>query len=224
MDAQQDIAYYTFKDYLTWPDNPRYELIDGVPQMMAGASDIHQEILLALGSQFRTFLKGKQCRVFVSPYDVRLNENDFDDTVVQPDVFVVCDRSKITRTYLNGTPDLAIEVLSPTSGRYDRIVKFKRYQRAGISEYWVVDPADRSVHVYILNESRYISFVYEKDEKIPVHVLPGCEIDLADVFPPKDENAEEPSQQPQKKAAARIRLKGKRYRAKANVKPGNQIP
>jgi Uma2 family endonuclease len=216
MDTQLDIAYYTYKEYIKWPDKPRYELIDGVPYMMAGASNTHQEIVLAIGSQFRAFLKGKQCRAFIAPYDVRLNENNFDDTVVQPDVFVVCDRNKITRTYLNGAPDLAVEVLSPKSGKHDRIVKYKRYQRAGIREYWVVDPSDKSVHVYILNEGKYISFVYEENEKIPVHVLPGCEIDLADVFPPIDD-AEEPMPQPQKKEATKIRMKRKRLYVKAST-------
>jgi Uma2 family endonuclease len=212
MDAQQITDYYTFKDYLTWPDTPRYELIDGVPYMMAGASDIHQEVLGNLHAQLHSFLKGKQCRVFVSPYDVRLKDNGFDDTVVQPDVFVVCDRNKITRTYLNGAPDLVIEIVSPSSGKLDRIIKFKRYQHAGIREYWVVDPADRSVHVYILNGGRYTSFVYDDDEKIPAHVLPGCEIDLADVFPPKEDGTNAPLPQPRKRTATRIIMRRRHRR------------
>jgi Uma2 family endonuclease len=183
MNAERAEAYYTYKDYLKWPDYPRYELIDGAPYMMAGASDIHQDVLGGLYSQFRSFLNGKTCRVLMAPYDVRLNENDYDDTVVQPDILVVCDREKIHRNYCDGAPDLVIEILSPSSGRHDRIVKLKRYLRAGIGEYWIVDPSEKSVHVHILNGKIYGIFVYERDEKIPVHTLPGLEIDLNDVFP-----------------------------------------
>ncbi len=187
MDAVQAEVYYTYQDYLTWPDYPRYELIDGQPYMMASPSPEHQEIILALGSQFHGFLKGKPCRVFTLPLDVRLNENRFDDTVVQPDLLVVCDNNKITKKCCEGAPDLVIEIVSPSSGQMDRLIKFKRYQRAGVREYWIVDPETRIVQVHVLNDGTYTASPYDSSEKVPVQILPGCEIDLADVFPPKEE-------------------------------------
>lgn len=190
MNAVRAEVYYTYQDYLTWPDNPRYELIDGIPYMMSGPSPEHQEVLGELHAKFHALLKGKPCKVFISPLDVRLNENRFDDTVVQPDLFVVCDQNKITKRGCEGAPDLIIEILSPSSGRMDNLIKFKRYKRAEVREYWIVNPETRIVQAYILSGDTYIASLYDSTEKIPVHVLPGCEIDLSDVFPPREEEPE----------------------------------
>ena len=124
---------YTYDDYLTWPDEPRREIINGALYALASPTVRHQDILLNLASVMKPFFKGKPCRLFVAPLDVVLSE----DTVVQPDLLVVCDPQKITGGCVRGAPDLVIEILSPSSASYDRLLKFKRYADAGVKEYWL---------------------------------------------------------------------------------------
>jgi segregation and condensation protein B len=135
--------YYTYADYLTWDDKVRYELIDGMPYMMASPSQKHQEISGELFRQLGNFLLGKPCKPFHAPFDVRLNANKSDDTVVQPDLLVVCDHSKLDGKSVNGAPDFIIEILSPSTMSYDLIIKLNKYMRSGVREYWVVDPESR---------------------------------------------------------------------------------
>jgi Uma2 family endonuclease len=187
MDAVREEQYFTYEDYLSWPDYPRYELIDGEAYMLAAPTPEHQTIILGFGAQFHTFLKGKKCQAFVSPLDVILERTPFGDTVVQPDLLVVCDKNKITKKGCEGAPDLVIEILSPSSGRMDNLIKFERYQRAGVPEYWIVNPETGIVHSYVLHDGKYIASVYDHTAKIPVHVLPECEIDLNDVLPTRVE-------------------------------------
>jgi Uma2 family endonuclease len=99
-----------------------------------------------------------------------------------PDITVVCDSEKLDEKGCNGAPDLVIEIISPSTAKYDRIVKFRKYQNAGVREYWIVDPEIKSVHVCILENGRYVMFVYDETEKIPVSVLKGCEIELQKIF------------------------------------------
>jgi len=173
----------------------RYELIDGVVYFMVpGPSQAHQTISRKLLLQFAHFLDGKPCEVFNAPFDVCLNaKGDDDSTVVQPDLLVVCDESKLDGKRCNGAPDLIIEILSPSNRKYDMVKKFHRYLWAGVREYWIVDPEDQTVTVHILKNKEYTANVYsvndddlENDVKIdsvvPVHVLDGCEIDLKKVF------------------------------------------
>jgi Uma2 family endonuclease len=185
--TEQEEEYYTYEDYLSWPDYPRYELIDGVPYMLAAPTPEHQRILGELHVQFHAFLKGKTCQVFLSPFDVRLKENPFNDTIVQPDLLVVCDKNKITKKGCEGAPDLVIEIESPSSGKMDKMIKFNRYLQAGVREYWIVDPDAQIVQVHLLHDGKYITSPYGSKDTIPVHVLSECKIDLSDVFPPQEE-------------------------------------
>ena len=179
---------YSYADLLTWDDNVRYELYDGHPVALASPSDIHQESLSALHYQFYDYLKGKQCKVYLAPFDVRLFEEHGDspedvDTVLQPDLTVVCDKSKVDRHGIHGAPDLVIEILSQLSVRYDRVVKFSLYQRAGVQEYWIVDPVTRTVCVHTLEDNAYhAATVYSSDLSVPVGILDNCNIDLSTVF------------------------------------------
>jgi len=173
---------YTYADYLQWDDDVRRELIDGVPYLMAAPSFRHQEILINLILLFGNFLKGKQCKVLAAPLDVRLNPDTFDDTVVQPDIIIICDRSIIDDTGCKGVPDMVVEILSPSTARYDKTLKFNTYLRAGIREYWIIDPNDETLAVHILKDSNYITHAYANDEAVPVYVLEGCTIDLKEVF------------------------------------------
>ena len=172
---------YTYADYLKWDDDRRRELIDGVPYLMAEPSWRHQEISGNLFAQFYNFLKGKHCKVFM-PVDVRLNADTFDDTVVQPDLIIVCDHSILDKVCITGVPDIAIEILSPSTARYDKTTKFNTYLKAGIREYWVIDPNDETLAVHILKDGSYITHAYTKEETVPVHVLDGCIINLFEVF------------------------------------------
>ncbi|MCL1918437.1 MAG: Uma2 family endonuclease [Peptococcaceae bacterium] len=173
---------YTYADYEKWDDEIRYELIDGVPYMLAAPSQTHQTISGELYFQLAGFLKGKQCKVFYAPFDVRLTANDKDDTVVQPDLLVVCDMPKLDGKACVGAPDMAIEILSPSSSRQDKVVKLNLYQKAGVREYWIVDVEDKAVQVCILRDGEYIVKAYTDADIAPVHVLEGCSINLADVF------------------------------------------
>ena len=175
---------FTYADYYSWDDGERWELIDGVPYSMSPApTPPHQSISGNLHTQLNVFLKGKPCKVFIAPFDVRLfGLGDKERTVLQPDITVVCDRSKLDKKGLNGTPDMVVEVLSPSSSRHDTLTKFNLYKRAGVREYWLINPGNNTLTVYLLEGDKYNINVYGEEDKVAVNVLTGCVVDLADVF------------------------------------------
>jgi len=173
---------YTYSDYLLWDDDKRRELIDGVPYLMSAPTRKHQKILGNLHIQFASLLKGKPCEVYFAPFDVRLNADTLDNTVVQPDLLVVCDREKLDEAGCIGAPDLVVEVLSPSTSRHDRILKFKTYLKCGIREYWIIDPVNETLEVHVLMGANYITYPYAHTDNAPVHVLNGQSIDLSEVF------------------------------------------
>ena len=175
---------YTYAEYCTWDDSggKRWELIDGEVFEMSAPSRAHQGILMELSRQFSNYLRGKPCKTYAAPFDVRLNADGADDTVVQPDLLVVCDRKKLDDKGCIGAPDLIVEILSPSTAGRDRLVKMQLYQRVGVREYWLVDPDTKSVQVYIFEEGRNAGATYSGADNVPVHTLPGLEITLADVF------------------------------------------
>jgi len=183
MPAYDRSGYYKYEDYCAWEDDKRWELIDGKPHLMSAPSENHQLLLVELVRQFANFLKGKKCRVFAAPFDVRLNHDTLDDTVVQPDVLVVCDREKTADgKALKGAPDLAIEILSPSNPKHDTLVKYKKYMESGVREYWTVDPQSKTVNVNILVDGKYITRHHSETDQVAVHVLDDCIIDLKEVF------------------------------------------
>jgi len=183
MEALREDEYYTYDDYLKWEDAERCELIDGVIYAMSPAPlRRHQGVSSNLHGQLFDFLKGKPCKVYAAPFDVRLNAGTYNNTVVQPDVVVVCDKSKLDDKGCVGAPDLVIEILSPSTEVRDRVLKFNQYLQAKVREYWIVDPDSKTVTVNILDNDRYYSAAYAETDKAPVHVLEGCVIDLTDVF------------------------------------------
>lgn len=179
---------YTFADILAGDESERIELIDGVPYMMAPPSTEHQRILMELSGQLFNFLKGKKCRVFPAPFGVRLFSEKGDSPedegdVLEPDISVVCDRDKLDAHGCKGAPDFIIEILSPSTQRRDRFDKFSLYQRAGVREYWIVDPDRKNILAMTLEDGSYHApQVYTAADKAPVTVLEGCVIDLAPVF------------------------------------------
>ena len=180
---QEDGRLYTYADYASWDEDSRCELIDGVIYMMSSPSRRHQGIIVELSYQLTSFLKGKPCKVFIAPFDVCLSTaGDKDRTVVQPDVLVVCDKSKLESKRCNGAPDMVIEVLSPSTASKDKVRKLNKYLEAGVKEYWIVDPADRTVSVCLLESGNYVIKGYTDEGTAPVSILEGCSIDLAEVF------------------------------------------
>lgn len=179
---------YTYQNYLCWPGPERYELIDGKAFLMAGPSPTHQRISGKIHQQLMNFLEGKKCEAFAAPFDVRLFEREHDtpdqvDTIVQPDITVVCDRSKLDDRGCKGAPDMVIEILSPSSQRNDRLVKLNLYQRAKVKEYWIVSPSERSVQVFLLDGDFFRPHeVYSADEIAKVNSLDGCFLELSKVF------------------------------------------
>jgi Uma2 family endonuclease len=180
--------HYTYADLLAWNDETRYELYDGQPVALASPSHIHQQTSIAISAQLYNFLEGKKCTVYAAPLDVRLFEDDGDrpediDIVLQPDLMVVCDKSKVDRHGVHGTPDFVIEILSDSTRKTDRFTKFALYQKAGVREYWIVDPDAHTVAVHVLEDGQYGSpDFYSDGATVPVSVLTGCTIDLSRVF------------------------------------------
>ena len=159
---------YTFADYLTWDEDDHIELIYGYPCMMSPPLRIHQKVSGELFAQLHGYLDGKKCEVYAAPFGVRLFQEEDDkpediNTVVEP--------------------DLIVEILSPTTRRHDRIVKLDLYQRAGVREYWVVNPEDRTVQVMLLKDHYLLPVEdYGREDTAKVNILEDCTIDLSKVF------------------------------------------
>ena len=179
---------YTYADYLTWRFKERVELIKGKLFKMSPAPNRkHQRIVMNISGLIWTFLKKHKCQVFVAPFDVRLpvpKNSDKDYTVVQPDITVVCDESKLDEQGCNGAPDLAVEVLSPGNTQKEMRDKFDIYEEAGVREYWIVDPAQEYLIIYSLNgNDQYIgSRPYGKGMSVSSQVLEGFTLDLDEIF------------------------------------------
>ncbi len=179
---------YTFADYLTWDEDEHIELIDGEAVMMAPPSTKHQVISGEIFRQLANFLEGKKCLAIPAPFAVRLFEGNKDvpenvRTVVEPDISVICDRSKLDGHGCKGAPDMVIEILSPSNLRHDRLVKLNLYQQAGVREYWIVSPEAQTVEVFLLKDGWLVPHgFYEKDGIAKVNVLEGCFIELCKVF------------------------------------------
>ncbi|MCD5406806.1 MAG: Uma2 family endonuclease [Desulfotomaculum sp.] len=180
---------YTYGDYLNWPGDQRWELIAGVAYNMSPApARKHQGISGALFTQLYNYLKGKNCKVYHAPFDVRLpvgNEKDEDvQTVVQPDITVICDHSKLDDKGCRGNPDLVIEIISPATLRKDIKEKFNLYEQVGVKEYWIVYPLEKTVTVFKLDSSGKYGRpeVYAEEEQVKVEIFDDLIIDLAVVF------------------------------------------
>jgi len=193
MELQLDITRrYTYADYLTWLDNKSRELIDGFIKMMSPAP---RRVHAKVGSNISGYLwsvlrkhKGK-CEVYSAPFDVRFPQNgdtahDKIYTVVQPDICVVCDPSKLDDLGCCGAPDMIVEILSPSTSKRDMNDKFNLYEEHGVKEYWIVHPNDKTVFAFLLQENgKYDDGVlYEKVGKVPVHIFDNHPIDLNDIF------------------------------------------
>jgi Uma2 family endonuclease len=185
-------ATYSFADYLTWQFKERVEIIKGKLFKMAMPSEKHQRTSGNIHRLFANYLYRKPSRVYYPLFDVRLpksphhrKETDTSIfTVVQPDITVVCDLTKVDDKGCDGAPDLIVEILSPSTGSKDLKDKKKVYEFAGVPEYWIVHPQDQTVLVYILNENNHyvLDNIYAATDTIKTHVFKDLEVDLKDVF------------------------------------------
>ena len=180
---------FTYKDYLTWPEQEHWELINGIPYNMTPApSTQHQKIVTTLIALFYNALKDSPCQVFGAPFEVRLpeQENNREDifTVVQPDLAIICDRNKLDSRGCLGSPDLIIEVTSPSTLRKDIKEKFYLYEKAGVNQYWMIYPEQKTVVVFCLDkEGKYgRPDIYCETDIIQAATDKSISIDLSEIF------------------------------------------
>lgn len=180
---------FTYADYLTWPDDERWELINGVPHNMSPApSRKHQEIIGELYTRINVYLRDKECKVYLAPFDVVLPTKDSSqdekiENVVQPDIAVICNMTKLTDKGCTGAPDLVVEVLSPGTVKKDRNEKFRLYEQVGVKEYWIADPLHETIEVYLLVNGKYNYLqTYVKEDELKVNIFDDLVIDLKPIF------------------------------------------
>lgn len=180
---------FTYQDYLTWSPNERWELLNGRAYNMTPApSRRHQEISGQLHTLFNNYLKGKTCRVYAAPFDVRLPQPQESDeqtsTVVQPDIVVICDKSKLDHQGCKGSPDLVVEITSPSTFQKDLKEKFILYERVGVLEYWIVYPEENTICVFHLTPDGKYSRpdVFTEQDSIVVGIFGDLTIELLEVF------------------------------------------
>ncbi len=169
--AVDELKKYTAEEFLQMElgSEKQYELIDGVIVSYSAPNELHQDIVLGLGSELRSFIRGNggSCKPFIAPFDVKLD----DHTVVQPDVLVVCDQSKLDGKRCNGAPDIVIEVVS-SDKKNDYSIKLEIYKEAGVKEYWIIDPSAERTVVYIFDNSRVTDLnIYTFDKPVPVNIF-----------------------------------------------------
>ncbi|MBQ9061378.1 MAG: Uma2 family endonuclease [Eubacterium sp.] len=180
---------YTIEDYYAIPDERRVELIDGVIYDMAAPDYIHQLIIAEVLTQIKSCIRNRKtsCRVFPSPCDVQLQADGENDTIVQPDLIIICNREMLTRQLCKGAPEFVMEVLSRTTRRRDLWLKRQKYKTSGVREYWIVDPDSRQVFVYDFDHSD-VPAMYPFSAQIPILLSEGkCRIDFAKISEAIDE-------------------------------------
>lgn len=173
---------YTLDDYYALPDERRVELIDGYFFEMSAPTTKHQIVVSEIFWQIKSYIrrKGGECLAFFAPVDVQL---DCDDrTMVQPDVLVVCDKSKVIKRCVMGAPDFAVEVVSPSTKRKDALTKLVKYQEAGVREFWLVDAEKQKIVTYFYEEDEFPN-IYGFDDQIPVKIYDGdLMIDFSEIL------------------------------------------
>lgn len=189
--SQLDLkASYTYADYLLWQFNERVELIKGkIFKMSPAPSSFHQDISGNLTYFFAKVFRNSSCKMYVAPFDVRLinyKESTSDNqiiSVVQPDLCVICDRTKIDEKGCLGSPDLVIEILSPNNSKKEMGIKFDLYEENLINEYWIVNPMDSTVLIYILQNEKYIGLKpFQVGDKIISPFFPNLKVDVKKIF------------------------------------------
>jgi Uma2 family endonuclease len=181
---------YSYADYLTWQFAERIELLKGYIRQMAAPNLYHQRVARRLTARLENLFAKTPCEAFAAPFDVRLYNRSQPEkqakevfTVVQPDLCVVCDKSKLDSKGCNGSPDFIIEILSPSNSKVDLKDKFLLYQLSGVAEYWIVFPKDKIIQQFVLAAEKYeLHNVYEENDIATAFLFPELQINLAEVF------------------------------------------
>ncbi|WAM36277.1 Uma2 family endonuclease [Caldicellulosiruptor acetigenus] len=189
MEEIQKSAISTYSDVQKISENKIYSLIDGTLYLHAAPSWQHQKVLKELMLFFGNYLKDKDCEIFSAPFDVFLEakdelEVDSATTVVQPDLTIICDKSKLAKTGYIGAPQMIIEITSPSTVRLDRVLKFNKYETAGVKEYWIVEPENKIITCFVLEANgRYgRPKMFSEGDKIRVVTFPDLEINVDEIF------------------------------------------
>ena len=179
---------YTYADYFSWKFEERVELIRGkIFKMSPAPNRFHQELAGDIHTSLNSFLKGQPCRAYIAPFDVRLPRRSKEDkdivTVLQPDICVVCDPSKLDKRGCLGAPDIVVEVLSPGNNAKEMKNKYEVYEEAGVKEYWVVSPQDQTFLIHMLENGKFhLSPVMVTGDVVTSSILPGFSMDLTELF------------------------------------------
>lgn len=179
---------YSYAHYLKWVFEERVELIKGKVFKMSAPQRLHQEVSREISGGLYNFLKGKPCKVYTAPFDVRFPKGSKADkdiyTVLQPDVCVICDLTKLDYRGCIGAPDIVVEILSPGNSKTELLHKYSVYEEFGVKEYWVVSVADKIFLKYTLDNGGKFqpSKLFTLTEEISSSVLPGFVLNLDDVF------------------------------------------
>lgn len=183
-----DYKLYSYADYLTWNFDEMVELIKGrMFKMNAAPKRIHQKLSGKIFVKLYNFLEGKTCEVYEAPFDVRLpvksKKNEDIYTVVQPDICVICDKSKLDDAGCIGAPDLIIEILSKGNNKKELTYKYEVYEESGVHEYWIIQPDEQTLLIYTLTNGKYIpSRLYTNGDIVASNIITGFVLDLDDVF------------------------------------------
>lgn len=179
MGALKEESIYTVEDIYNLPDGERAELIDGQIYYMTPPTFRHQKISAELHTTIRQYIKSKKgkCEAIAAPFAVFLNENN--QTYVEPDISVICDKSKLTEKGCFGSPDWIIEIVSPSSKYMDYFTKLFKYRSAGVREYWIVDPMKNRIMVYVFEEDIMEEYMFS--DKVKVSIYEDLEIDFSEI-------------------------------------------
>jgi len=177
---------YSYLDYLRWHFKERVELIKGrIYKMSPAPSRRHQDTSQIINFWFYEFFINKKCKVYVAPFDVRMPipNGKKDSTVVQPDLCVICDTSKLDDQGCNGAPDLIVEILSPGNSKMEMKIKMDLYEECGVKEYWVVEPANTAILVYVLRDGQYIGLKpFIEGMAVKSELFPDLKVAVSDIF------------------------------------------
>ncbi|RFZ81804.1 Uma2 family endonuclease [Mucilaginibacter terrenus] len=180
---------YSYADYLHWTFEERLELIKGkIFKMTPAPASSHQRISWVISGELYNYLKGKSCQAYSAPFDVklpRIEENAANKiyTVVQPDICVICDPTKVDSKGCTGAPDIVVEILSPGNNQKELRNKYEVYEESGVLEYWIVSPQDKTFFKYVMADGKFQpSKLMTIGDVITTPVLPGFELDLETVF------------------------------------------
>ena len=181
-EALAQFNLYTENDYYNLPEDIHAELIDGQIYYHAPPSRIHQKLLMELSATIRNYFKtkGGPCEVYPAPFAVKLFAED-DKTVVEPDISVICDPNKLTDRGCTGAPDWIIEIISPSTASHDYIYKLNLYAKAGVREYWIVDPDNKKIFVYHLEQADFKADCYTFQDKIKANIYDNLSIDFKEL-------------------------------------------